>query len=724
MAAPPTRGVPFLVMEYIEGTPIDQYCDSQRLTIHERIELFQQVCGAVHYAHQNLIVHRDLKPSNILVTEQGEPKLLDFGIAKLLDPAATHLPTNLTRPEARLLTPEYASPEQVRGEHITTATDVYGLGVLLYQLLTGSTPFRLDSYRQADVERVICDGEPQRPSALVEHADTPAASRRRTTARQLARLLQGDLDNIVLAAMHKEPGRRYSSAEQLAADLMRYRRHEPVLARRDSAAYRFRKFAQRNARGLGTAALVVGTIVGLTSYYTNRLAEQRDIAQERQLTAERTVAFLETVFESSDPNENRGAEIPARALLEEGLARIDDLEESPGVQAALLQTLGRVHQKLGLIEDAVLALRRAVALRRAEVPEGHPALASAIAALAEGLYEAGSYDEAEGLYREALATFERVDGRQAERTAHAMDGLATVLSELGRLDEAEALDREALAIERALHGELHLHVAKSETNLGHMLRRNGKLVESEAALTRALSLKRQLLKEDDLEIAHSLNQLARARSLLGRHEDALILAREGLALRRRILEPPHAEIAASIGNVANILSELGQLAEAETLRREGVAMLKAQFGNTHPYVGAYLNSLARVLALQGKNAQAEAHFREAMTIMDAVLPAAHPSRAYPRLGLGEILLERGEPAAARSLLEEAYTLRQEGLPAGNWLTAVTAVALATSLIDAGEPAAAQPYLEGAITTLTETFGADHPRVQRAEAQLARLAGNR
>jgi serine/threonine protein kinase len=493
-------GRPYFVMELVEGKPITDYCDAHRLSVDDRLALFERVCEAVQYAHRNLVVHRDLKPSNILVTEDGEVKLLDFGIAKLLDPEAVPTAVPHTRTGFRPMTPEYAAPEQVRGEPITTATDVYTLGVVLYELLAGRRPYRVAERTPSEIERVIAEHEPPPPSSAVETEDGTSpeevAHARDVLVGELQRALRGDLDTIVQKALRKEAERRYASAEQFAADIERYRSGQPVKARPATVRYRVRKFAQRHRGGVAVAVLFVLLLGGYAATVTlqaQRIAEERDRARLEAMKTLHVKDFLIELFGSVGPSAGDSAALTE--VLAGGADRVRrDLADHPEIRAEMLSALGAVYERLGQTDAARPLVEEALAARRSSFDEPHAEVAADLRDLAALEQQAGRPGRAESLYRDALAQLRAVRGEGHVAVAQAQHDLAALLESDGQRSEAASLYADALPVYRRELGSAHGQTAALLTSLA-ALRCEAGNAEAVSLYEEALALELERLGE-------------------------------------------------------------------------------------------------------------------------------------------------------------------------------------------------------------------------------------
>lgn len=608
------EGLSYLVMDYVEGEPITRYCDTRRLSIPERLGVFTQVCRAVHYAHQNLIVHRDLKPSNILVSERGkgppQVKLLDFGVAKLLNPALSSVAVPVTRTMYRMMTPEYAAPEQVRGTAVTTATDVYALGVLLYELLTGHRPYRLTSSSALELERVICEQEPERPSTMVARDETvlrgdgsreeitgsSVSAVRGVSLERLRRWLRGDLDNIVMKAMRKEAHLRYGSVEQLAQDVDRYLSGRPVEARSSTMGYRVRKFVQRHRVGVAATAVFVLLLFGFAVtmvFQQTQTAQERDRAEAALARSEAVKGFLMGLFEGSDPFKVPGDTLTAHDLLAQGVERAEELAEEPEVQAEVLHVVGNVYEHLEEYDKAEVLLTRALALRKEVLGLEHAEVAHTANQLAWLYRRKGDYDAAEPLLREALAMRRKFLGEEHPDVATSLNDLATVLKDKGNYDAAEPLFREALAMRRKLLGEEHQVVAVSLSNLALLLFYKGDYDAAEPLFREALALFRKLFGEDHPEVATVQSNLALVMADRGDLATAESMFRKVMAMDRRLMGEEHTYVAIDMNNLARVLRNQGKNTEAETLYREALAMEYRLLGEEHPRIAQSMNSTLR-----------------------------------------------------------------------------------------------------------------------------------
>jgi serine/threonine protein kinase len=693
-------GRPYVVMERIEGLPIDRYCRQHQLGLRARLQLFAAVGKAVAYSHRNLIIHRDIKPANILVTPGGEPKLLDFGIAKLLRPEE-HDPGNAahTSPGLRLLTPEYASPEQIEGRPLTTATDVYSLGILLYELLTGERPYRSEpGASRLPLEARSSPPEPpsgrsRRLQAEGRGAGLPAIAAAR---------LHGDLDTIVLAALRLEPERRYASVEQMVDDVERYLDDLPIKARPDSRLYRTRKFVRRHRAAVAAGLALFGILLTSTVVTTRQaiLAEQqRRRAEAQSQRTARVSELLVRIFEVSDPGEARGNTITAREILDRAADKLEkEIGDQPEDLAVMAETMGRVYRGLGLLEPAGRLHQIALERRRALWGANNAEVARSLALLGELRFDQGRLPESQELVSEAYEIRRRLLGEEHPDTLQSGNDLAALRFHRGDFQGAAELFRLNLATRRRQLGENHLDVAAACDNLANVLLRLGNPAEAEQLFRHALALRLGLLGEGHPEVVATRGDLAGLLHSAGRVAEAEPLYRQVLADQNRLLGADHIHVAVTATNLAALLRDRGQLAEAETLLERAIEIQRLRRGRDSLYVSYPLMNLADVCRRRGADffGRAEALYREALAIRQKNLKKGHPDLAAPLEGLARLELARmpfapagaGRRAMAQkalALAEEAGALRRPSFPEGHPDLAALEGLIATCRLEGAAP---------------------------------------
>ena len=667
-------GWPYLVMEYVEGEPIDVYCEMHDLSIDGRVEVFRGVCAAVQYAHQNLVVHRDLKPGNILVTRDGVPKLLDFGIAKLLQPE--YDPQSATAPTTeRFMTPEYASPEQIRGMGVTTASDVYSLGVILYQLLTGRRPHSFKTRLVYEIARIICDEDPLKPSIAVSRTtDSPDHSESnrhtvlsekearlsRTRREKLGHRLAGDMDAIVMRAMRKEPDSRYSSVDQFADDLGRYLHGMPVRARKGTWRYRASKFIRRNRTGVAALAAVFVVLVAcvVTSTWfaiqANRQAraatEARDEAKRQAAIAHAVNDFLNNDFLAAVAPEFQGKDVSMRVVLDaasKAIAR--KFEDAPLIKAAVLTTMGNTYASLGVFELAVPHLERALVLIRDEVGEDESGTLTAMTNLAKLYGQQGRYDDAEPMHIKALTASRRVLGEDDPVTLNSMNELGQLYLRMARFEEAERLLVKTLEANLRVLGEDHPDTLPPMTNLAEVFVRQGRYDEAEPLSVKVLETSQRVLGEQHPFTLGFMNNLAELYSHQARYDEAEPLHVKALEGRLHVLGEDHPGTLTSMNNLALLYVRQGRYDEAEPLYRRALEAYRRVLGEDHPHMLASMGSLSELYRKQGRYDEAEPLSVTAMKTNLRVLGEDHPSTLGAMNNLAVLYFDQGRYGEAEPL---------------------------------------------------------------------------
>ena len=631
-------GQPYLVLELVDGQHIDRDCAGRALDVDARLRLFLDVLDAVAHAHANLIVHRDLKPSNVLVREDGVVKLLDFGIAKLLDHEHDAPAVALTVEGGRALTPEYAAPEQLTGGPITTATDVHALGVLLYVLLGGPNPAAGTSGSAAELIKVIVETDAPRLSDVAPNG----------------KALRGDLDNIVAKALKKRPEERYASVTAFADDLRRYLNREPVSARPDTLIYRTTKFVQRRSGAVAAAAGVVLLVGALIGVYTARLASERDRARLEADKSAKMSELLTSLLTGADPYPSRDREPTVRNILDAGAERVqNELSGQPELKAEMLTVIGRVYGRLGLYDKAKPLLSEALAIGRRPAAGDTPVFAQTLNDLGVVAREQRDLDGAKALLEESLAMRRRLFGGVHKDVAVTLVELGRVYVDRGLGDQAEPLYRESLDIRRAVFGEGHRETAVSKSSLGLVLLNRGQLADAEPLLRESLDTNRSVLPGDHPNVAAAWNNVGLLLLEKGDFAGAEPMIRQSLAIRRKQFGERHASSVNAMHNLSVSLREQGRLDEAAAVLDDAIAITRERQGDDNPNLGRLHYQLGRLHLVRKAWTTAEPLLRDALARQQKTMTANDWRTAATKSALGAALTELRKFDEADRLLNEA-----------------------------------------------------------------------
>jgi eukaryotic-like serine/threonine-protein kinase len=664
------QGRPYFVMEFIQGVPITDYCDAHELSTSERLELFVQVCDGVQHAHQKGIVHRDIKPSNVLVTiedQKGIPKIIDFGLAKALGQSKAGM-TQFTHIGQVIGTPTYMSPEQVSGSDIDTRTDVYSLGVLLYQLLVGTVPFDLKVTPQEGwdaFQKKIREQEPVRPSvrsSSLGDSSPETAKKRRIDPASWSRELRGDLDWITLRALEKDRTGRYQSPSELAADITRHLNHEPVLASPPSTVYSVRKFVRRHRIGVAAAAIVamalIAGITGTTIGLIRATRAERKAVEEAENTRQLS-DFLLGLFRVSDPSEARGNSITAREILDKGAQKIErELGDKPVIKAEMMRTIGGVYDSLGLYKQAQPLLEKSLAIGKTAGNSNLLGQSNSQLQLALLYTEQSRYREALALSQESLSIREKALGPEHPEVARALLLLGIIYRNTGKHTEAKRLMEKSLAIREKAMGPEHPDVLDTLSHLGWLYNLMKNYREAARCYERVLAV-REKLGPGQPEVARALSDLGFVKVNMGNYAGALELFQRALAIREKVLGPNHSEVASSVDSVGTALWRMGKIQDARPYYERALEIREKAFGPQNPHVAGSLNNLALLFRGLGEEEKSPPLYERVLAIEEKALGPESPSLVEGLNNLALLISSLGEHSKGLRLLERALTICQK-----------------------------------------------------------------
>jgi eukaryotic-like serine/threonine-protein kinase len=665
-------GTPFFVMEYVEGLPLNEYCRIHRCNVAERLRLFRSVCEAVLYAHQHAVIHRDLKPSNILVKDDSAVRLLDFGIAKHLQSLGDDV--SQTIPGMRMMTPAYAAPEQIRGEQVGVQSDVYSLGVVLYQLLAGRLPFDVSNRTPAQAEKVLTEQEAEKPSTVA--AKSSAGTKERQPEVSASKAEWADLDVLCLTAMHKDVRQRYQSVEALIRDIDHYLKGEPLDARPESESYRLRKFVSRHRRAVITAATVFAVVTGLVVFFTVRLTIARNAALAEAARTQRIQKFMTNLFQGGDSAAGPADSLRVVTLLDRGVQEAESLNTDPEVQAELYGTLGSIYQKLG------------------------------------------KYDQADSLLQKALNQRKSLFGPDSPQVAESLVALGLLRSDQARLDAAEKLVREGLEIDKRRLPSNHPVFVKTLLAFGKILAERGSYDEALQTLNEAVKID-SAPGVAPSDLASSLSALADAQYMAGHYDLSDSLYRRALEINRRLYGPRHPLVSEELGNLGSIQQDLGYYQKAEAFDRQALDIDRAYYGEESPTTAKSLRMLGRALLYQKKYDDAEAALQEALAIQEKAFGPAHPEVADTVNELGNLASLRGNyEEAEKRFLREADIYRSV-YGDHHYLVAIALSNVAYAHMNMKDYARAEQLFRDVVRRFTETLSADNVNTGIARIKLGR-----
>jgi serine/threonine-protein kinase len=698
------NGTPWFVMEYVEGTPITEYCAKNECSLRERLRLFREVCDAVQFAHANLVIHRDIKPSNILVRSDGSVKLLDFGISKHLD--SLDSAAEQTRTSIRMMTPAYASPEQIRGDPIGTHSDVYSLGVLLYELIVGRLPFDLRSQSSTEAERIILERDAERPSIAAKRMALLSDS---THVGSASKGEWADIDVLILTAMHKDSSRRYPTVWALIQDVDRFLAKEPLEARGDSARYKLGKFVARHRAPIVAGSVVLAAVIALVVFYTVRLASARNVAVAEGARAERIQGFTLNLLQGGDEDAGPADSLRVVTLVDRGVQEAKTLDSEPATQAQLYETLGGLYQKLGKFAAADTLLRLSLSqrqrlyganhadvgqslvalgmLRNAQaefdsaealvtqgltvlqrsLPENNQRVRKAIYSLGRVIEDKGDYDRAIPVLERAVR-LEQARGKPTQDLSVAMSELANVHFYAGNFAKSDTLNRQVLAIDRKLYDQTHPHIADDLMNLGAIQFEFQNFAEAEKFDRDALVITRSWYGNSHPETASNLTLLGRALVSQKKLDEGHAVLKEAVDIQEKAYGQFHPRVASALNELGRVAQQQGNLDEAQATFQRVLDIYRKVYNNKHYTIGIALSNLAGVYKDKKQFAQAERLFSEVFQVYKEELTPEHQLVGIAKVRYGEVLIaDRKLDQAENELKSGEAILRKQSSPPPLWL---------------------------------------------------------
>ena len=663
-------GTPFFVMEYVEGVPLTQYCRTHHCNVTERLRLFRSVCEAVLYAHQHAVIHRDLKPSNILVKDDGTVRLLDFGIAKHLQSLGENVDQTIA--SMRMMTPAYAAPEQIRGEQVGVQSDVYSLGVVLYQLLAGCLPFDLSNRTPGQAEKVLAQHQAEKPSTVA----VKRAAEANNNEVSAGKAEWTDLDVLCLTAMHKDARQRYQSVEALIRDIDHYLKHEPLDARPESRGYRLRKFVSRHRGAVVTASTVFAVVTGLVIFFTVRLTIARNAALAEAVRTQRIQKFMTNLFQGGDAAAGPADSLRVVTLLDRGVQEAESLNTDPQVQAELYGTLGAIYQKLG------------------------------------------KYDQADSLLQKALNRRKLLFGPDSPQVAESLVALGLLRSDQARLDAAEKLVREGLEIDKRRMPPNHPAFVKAMLAFGKILAERGSYDEAIQTLNEAVKID-SAPGVAPADLVSSFSALADAQYMAGHYELSESLYRRALEINRKLYGPRHPLVAEELGNLGAIQQDLGYYQKAEAFDRQALDIDRAYYGEESPTTAKSLRMLGRALLYQKKYDDAETALEEAVAIQERAFGPAHPEVADTVNELGNLASLRGNYEKAEKRFQREADIYRSVYGDHHYLVAIALSNVAYAHMNMKDYARAEQIFRDVVRRFTETLSADNVNTGIVRIKLGR-----